>query len=171
MKTNDEIRARIVELTPIVKGQRAMFDAACAMPEGAARSAAFEEYFHVDDEGEHVDNELDALEDLMPDLEALEEAVRQVGTVELSPQQLVKLQEKVAELRHKVVVDHIRNARNWQELFGSESTTRIDVFSKIIDVEPNYEPLDDVTEEEKAMFAKQMHDALAPILEEINKEK
>lgn len=154
-----EVRAMVEELRPFAKEYRAMWEAASAMPYeeelwlgGPEREAAFNKLDEEFPDGPAHELALDGLNEVLEDLGELEKEIPK--SIPDDKREAVDRLVRANVL--EIVERHIRNARYWSGVFGGDSYTRIDVFSWIVGVEPNYEPLEEETEEERKIHEEQV---------------
>ncbi len=155
VRTIEEVRAMTEMLQPHVDAYEASFNEACAMPwEGddsmaGKRGMAFEKHDEEFPEGCGHSIALAGLREILEDLEMLEKVIPEDAPCAV-------VQEAVRSVTLKAAEGHTRNARHWLGMFGSDSYIRIDVFSWVAGVEPNYNELENETEEERKMFEEQI---------------
>jgi hypothetical protein len=163
-RTIEEVRQALAEAEPVAARYKASEEAIDAMPGGPGRDAAAKahgEEFDPDD-SEDVCN---GLREILPELEEIE-LVRARCSGWPEPKK-TKCLEAVQEFWQTTVERHIRNCRHWIEVFGTESFVRIQVFSWVAGVEPNFDPLYDATPEESETFKEQAREMMRPVLEQI----
>jgi hypothetical protein len=169
VRTFQEVLDSWNEVKILAKASTAALEAACDLPIGPEREAALAKYDEEFEDGPSEPEVVEtALAEIVPDLEQIE-ALRPM--IEAAPEsrraQVTKLFD---DFLKKTVDGYIRHSRYWIGMFGMDSGFRINTFSWIIGVEPNYEPLDDPTPEEEAMFEEQIEEMVKPIVDAINKE-
>ena len=165
-----EVRAVADGLRPYVAAYEKSFKEACDMPWtpglpgepprfSEERTAAFEKHDEEYSDGVDYAIALQGLNEILPELEALEKEIPPDIPEDKQP----AVQKIVEEAIGKIAESGIRNARHWLGVFGSDSYIRVDVFSWIAGVAPNYEELEDATEREEEMFKSQVDDMVQTI--------
>ena len=162
VRTNEEIRKLVEKIRPFHVSAEAAADAALSPGEPGRYDKFLEDWPDATD----WELALDAFGEVLPDLEELTKALEEFGAEEAGPRGK-ELEALTRKCRVWVVEKHIRNARHWIDMFGNDSKVRIDAFSWIAGVEPNYNPLENATPEEEEAFSRQAKDMFKGLLSDL----
>jgi hypothetical protein len=163
-RTIEEVRQALAEAEPVAMRYRASLNAMNTGPLGPGCDELTRKHYEEFDCDQSEDI-CSALREILPEFEELELA--RIKFEDLPELRKAEAIGKLAKFWQDNVERHVRNCRHWIEVFGTESFTRIQVFSWVAGVEPNFDPLEDPTPEESGIFRDQAREMMRPVLEEI----